>query len=491
MNTRQPIVAEKAVCAVPAAPYIPLEPTAKRRILLGASLLWFYNLLFGFTMPVVFPSIMAHYGMMAYLAIMGGISSLFSCLVTPIGGKLGDRFGRRRVCLLAGYLRLILMAFCAVPTSGPLFIAIYSIGSFAGGLLNAYPATILSDVTNPDERPKWFGVFGTINGASLLIGLLGGGLIVDYLGPFSTFWFFTPWGLAALVLITLYYPNRQADEQPPLDYGGIILLGLGLAGVLSWCAFGDDLFPRASATGLALLLGGVALLAFLLGWYERRVPDPLIDLTLFQNRNFSMSFSAHLLIAPMMCLCSSVLVLFGQMGLGLSATVSGTLALPKNILFIILPTFLGAWVARDHARFRITFLGCGMAVAIASALAATWNTATPIGTIYPVMLIFGVGTCCQAVSIQPYMQMAMEPQRMGIAAALLLFANAAGVAIFNAFYNIFYNSKYAQAMALGGGTRLIGEAISQVFSAMAILSAISGVLLAAITLILIPRQGRR
>lgn len=470
-----------------ASPYIPLEPAAKRGTLIGVSLLWLYNLLFGFTMPVVFPSIMAHYDMMAYLAILGGLSSLFSCLVTPIGGKLGDRFGRRRVCLLAGYLRLILMAFCAIPTSGPVFITVYSVGSFAGGLLNAYPATILSDVTTAEERPKWFGVFGTINGASLLIGLLGGGLIVDYLGPFSTFWFFAPWGLAAMVLITLYYPNRQADERSPLDYGGIILLGLGLAGVLSWCAFGDDLFPRFSAAGLALLLGGIALLLLLLCWYERRVSDPLIDLTLFQNRNFSMSFSAHLLIAPMMCLCSSVLILFGQMSLGLSATVSGTLALPKNLLFVIVPTFLGAWVARDQSRFRVTFLGCGAAVAAASALASAWGTSTPLWAIYPVMLIFGIGTCCQAVSIQPYMQMAMEPQRMGIAAALLLFANSAGVAIFNAFYNIFYNGKYTQAMALGGGPHL-AEAISRVFSAMAVLSCVSGLLLVVITLLLIPRR---
>lgn len=77
----------------------------------GAGLLWFYNLLFGFTMPVVLPSLMEQYDIMAYYAIMGGITSLVGCIVTPIGGKLGDRFGRRRVCLLAGYLRLALMLF--------------------------------------------------------------------------------------------------------------------------------------------------------------------------------------------------------------------------------------------------------------------------------------------------------------------------------------------------------------------------------------------
>lgn len=471
------------------APYIPLKPKAKRGVILGTCFLWFYNLLFGFTMPVVFPSLMTHYDMMAYYAILGGISSLFSCLITPIGGKLGDRFGRRRVCMVAGYIRLILMMFCAIPTSGPVFLVVYSAGNFAGGLLNAYPSAILSDVTVPEERPRWFGLFGTINGASLLIGLLGGGLVVDHLGPFNVFWFFAPWGVAGLVLLTVFYPNRPARETKPIDWGGIALLAVGLTCILAWCAFGGSYIDRGSIFGVALLVVGILVIVLLL-FYERHPADPLIDLRLFRNLNFAMSFSCHLLIAPMMCLCSSVLALFGQMSLGLSATASGTLALPKNILFLILPTFFGAWIARDQRRFRTAFLGCGIAISVASVLASLWSANTPVWTVYAVMLIFGVGTSFQAVSIQPYMQIAVEPQEMGIAAALLMFANSIGVAVFNAFYNIFYNAKYSAAMALGGGSHL-AQAIAETFSSMAVLSAVCGVVLIGVTLLLIPRKKRK
>ena len=137
-------------------PYINLQPKVQKKVIAGAGLLWFYNLLFGFTMPVVLPSLMEQYDIMAYYAIMGGITSLVGCIVTPIGGKLGDRFGRRRVCLLAGYLRLALMLFCAIPTNGPIFFVIYVLGNLVGGFLNAFPATILSDVTTPEERPRCF-----------------------------------------------------------------------------------------------------------------------------------------------------------------------------------------------------------------------------------------------------------------------------------------------------------------------------------------------
>ena len=68
-----------------------------------------------------------------------------------------------------------------------MFFLLFALGNLAGGLLNPYPTTILSDVTTAEERPRWFGVFGTINGVALVVGLLCGGLIVDYLGPFSIF----------------------------------------------------------------------------------------------------------------------------------------------------------------------------------------------------------------------------------------------------------------------------------------------------------------
>lgn len=467
-------------------PYVSLDAVKKKKVILGAGFLWFYNLIFGFIMPVVLPSLMEYYDMMAFYAILGGITSLVGCIVTPIGGKLGDLFGRRRVCLIAGYLRLALMLFCAIPTSGPVFFAVYVAGNLVGGFINAFPATILSDVTTPEERPRWFGIFGTINGAALIIGLLGGGVMVDLFGPLSVFLVVAPFGLVALILLTLYYPNRPSSERIRIDGGGMVLLGLGTAGVLAWCAFGDMLFPRVSVVGLGLLIVGILLLIALF-FYERKAADPLFNLKLFHNSHFTMSFSTHLLIAPMMCLCSSVLALYGQVGLGLSATVSGTLALPKNLLFFLLPSVLGAWIARKQSRFRTAFLMCGGAIAAASLLSAFWDTNTSIWVVYAVMLVFGLGTSCQSVCIQPYMQIAVSPTDMGGAAAMVQFANSVGVVIFSAFYNIFYNARYTQAMELGGGVHL-AEAIADTFSCVSLLSAVCGLAVIALTLRFIPKR---
>lgn len=468
------------------APYIKLGTREKHGTIAGASLLWFYNLIFSFTMPVVLPTLMETYGMMALYAVLGGVTSLLLCIATPIGGKLGDRFGRRRVCLLAGYLRLGLMAFCAVPTSGPVFFAAYVTGNLLGGLLSAFPSAILGDVTTAEERPRWFGLFGTMNGAALFLGLLCGGVIVDFLGAFSIFLIFAPFGLASLLLLTRYYPNRPEDDPAPIDGTGMVLLGSGFACVLMWCAFGGTLFPRVSPLGIGLLMLGLVLLGALLA-AERRAKDPLLNLKLFRLTPFTMSFWAYLLIAPMMCLCSAQLVLFGQRAMGLTAAVSGTLAVPKNLMLLILPSFLGAWIARDRQRFRAAFLVCGIAITVACSIAATWSVSTPILVVYLTMIVFGVGSSFQAVSIQPYMQVSVEPRDMGIASAMILFANSLGVAIFNAIYNIFYNARYAAAMELGGGEHL-AIAMADTFSAMAVFSAACGATLVVLALVLIPRR---
>ncbi len=467
-------------------PYVKLEKKRKYGAIAGAGLLWFYNLIFSFTMPVVLPTLMETYGMMALYAVLGGITSLLLCIATPIGGKLGDRFGRRRICLFAGFMRLALMVFCAIPTSGPVFFAVYVTGNLLGGLLSAFPAAILGDVTTAEERPRWFGVFGTINGAALFLGLLCGGIIVDFLGAFSVFLVFAPFGLASMLLLACCYPNHPVPNPSPIDGAGMVLLGGGFACILAWCAFGGTIFPRVSPIGIGLLALGVALFAVLL-IVERRVKDPLLNLKLFRLKPFSMSFWAYLLIAPMMCLCSAQLVLFGQRAIGLTAAVSGTLAVPKNLMFLIFPSMLGAWISRDHHRFRPAFLVCGTAITVACAIASTWTVSTPILAIYLTMIVFGVGSCFQAVSIQPYMQVSVDPRDMGIASAMILFANSFGVAIFNAVYNIFYNARYAAAVEMGGGEHL-ATAMADTFSAMAIFSAVCGAILVVLALVLIPRR---
>lgn len=180
-----------------------------------------------------------------------------------------------------------------------------------GGLLFPLPHAILSDVTTLDERPRWFGLFGTINGIAMVIGLFLGGLIVDNFGPFSLFPLTSAIGAAALFLLFLFYPNQPKKSDVSIDWGGIAILSVTLICIMGWCSLGGSLFPRTSPFGLvALAVGSISL--FLLIMHERHTPAPLLTPKLFRNRSYIVSFSVQLLIPPMVYLCSSMLTLYGQ-----------------------------------------------------------------------------------------------------------------------------------------------------------------------------------
>ena len=190
------------------AVYIQLGKKQKNRVILGAGLLWFYNCMFSFTIAAALPAMMEAYDMMWMYAILGGMVSLLSCVATPIGGKLGDRYGRRKGCLSVGYIRLLLIVICGIQSKGPIFCAAYCIACMTGGLLGSFPSTILGDVTTTEERPRWLGLFGGINGGAFMFGLLLGGIVTDQLGTFAAFLVFAPIQLGAMILLTMKTPAQ-------------------------------------------------------------------------------------------------------------------------------------------------------------------------------------------------------------------------------------------------------------------------------------------
>ena len=123
---------------------------------------------------------------------------------------------------------------------------------------------------------------------------------------------------------------QTVRPRPPRHrLSGIALLGGCLVCLLGWCSPGRNrvsarLRPWGRSAGDGAPAGGAAV------WREKQAPGPLIGLTLFRRRHYAVSFAVQMLIPPMVYLCSSVLVLFGQSVMGLSATASGTLAMPKT-----------------------------------------------------------------------------------------------------------------------------------------------------------------
>lgn len=430
------------------------EKSKKAAALTGICVLYLYNMLYTFALPVMYPSMLSQYSLMPYYALFGVISISMSCISTPLGGKLCDTIGRKRLFLITGSLRLILMFLCGIHTTPLVFSVLYLSSSCITGFMYAIPLAILSDLTTAEERPRYFGYFGAITGVSLLAGILLGGIITDLFGAFSMFFLFIPILLAAMVLVGYGYTDKRSSTGiSKLDGPGCLLMALCLASLIGLCSFGGSLFPWISWISGALLF---AFAAFFLLFIRREMhcADPLLDLSVFTDRNFVLSFACGFLIAPMVSLCSGYLVLFGQVALGLSSTISSTLAIPKNIIYLILPTFLGVWVSKNDGRYQAAFLGCGGLIALGGLLSVFWNVNTGVVTIYLVMVVYGLATSCQSISMQPYMQLSIPPERVGIASSLIAFSTTLGSTLIGAANTIYFNARYSIA-------RTVPEALQQ------------------------------
>ncbi len=421
---------------------MPTEERRKAIARVGVCILYLYSMLYTFALPVMYPSMLSRYDLMPYYAIFGMVAIAMSCITTPLGGKLCDVLGRKRLLMITGTLRLGLMFFCGIHTTPAVFSALYLASAFLSGFMLAIPLTILSDLTTTDERPRYFGYFGAITGVSLLFGILFSGIMTDLMGPFSMFFVFIPILLAAMILIGFGYQDPHAPVGfTTLDVPGCLLMTFCLGTLIAFCSFGGSLFPWVSWSS-GLLLSASLLLFILFLRQEKRCADPLIDLHIFRDRHFVLSFACGLLIAPMVNLCSGYLVFFGQVALGLSSAASSTLAMPKNILYLAIPSFLGAWISRDTGRYRVVFLTCGGLIALAGALCALWDIDTRLLTIYAVMLLFGLATSCQSVSLQPYMQLTVPPAHIGVASSLISFSTTLGSTLIGVVNTVYFNTRY-------------------------------------------------
>lgn len=465
-------------------PYIPLEPKAKKLALAGALMVWAHYLMFVMTMPAAMPTIMQGYDMMGWSAILGGVCSVLACVAVPIGGKLGDQFGRRKVCLLVGYTLFALLILAAFRTNRVIFSVLYAGISLCNGILSPYPLTILSDLSTTKERPKLVGIYSALNGIAYLAGMVMGGVITDYIGPHFTFVFFMPIGLLGILFLTLYYPNKAAEHHASIDKKGLVLMVCSISSILVWCSFGGTQFPRFSPLGISLLVLGGVLLAVLL-WVEKRTEEPLIDLTMFRYKPFVIAFVSFAVIPFMTSQYSSQLILFGQLSLGLTATMSATLTLPKNLVFAIFPPLVSRLLTKDSRRYRKVFLTYGIVLAIGSTFVATWGRDTSIWYIYAVMAVIGICSCVSN-SFPLYAQITLPQRRVGMASSMIMFGSSFGTAVCSAVYNVVYNQRYQRAMELGGGEHL-ADAIAEIFSIMARFTVACGVIITVCTLLLVPR----
>ncbi len=268
---------------------------------------------------------------------------LTTTITVPIAGKLSDLFGRRRILLIGVAIFAIGSILSGASVNIVMLILARALQGIGGGIITANAFTIVGDLFAARERGRWQGLIGAVFGIASVVGPLLGGFLTDGHSIFGwlttdwrwTFWINVPVAIVAFIIIAIFCPPLKHDNKPRVDYLGAGLVAIFLATLILAIDNTDQIFAGLlSATGLSLLglrlimyaIIAVALAALL--YVERRASEPIINLSFFKNRNFSIIMAVALLHGAAFLGAILYLTQFNQQVFGASPTASGLMLLP-------------------------------------------------------------------------------------------------------------------------------------------------------------------
>jgi len=223
------------------------------------------------------------------------------------------------------------------------------------GLLTPLSMTIIFQVFPPGKQGLAMGISAVGIILAPAVGPAVGGVLIDSFNWRYVFYLGLPFSLMTLAGALVFLPGKQGNETPPFDWNGMLLLTIALIGLLVGLSngerFGWDSNFILACFAVATVLG----IGFIL--WELRATHPLLDLTLFANRNFVIMAINGFVFSAGLYASVYLLPLFLQMVQHLSPTTSGALMIPGGMAMVLLFPYAGRLADRIEHRVLIS---CGI-----------------------------------------------------------------------------------------------------------------------------------
>jgi EmrB/QacA subfamily drug resistance transporter len=361
-----------------------------------------------------------------------------STITTPIYGKLGDLYGRKKLFLFAITLFIAGSAACSFATSMYMLAALRAVQGLGAGGLFTLVLAIIGDIVSPRERAKYTGYFMAVFATSSVLGPVAGGLFAgqaSILGITGWRWVFlvnVPIGIGALFVVTRNLHLHHMRREARIDWWGAMSLVVALVPLLTVAEQGREWGWATTRSLTCYAVGLVGVIAFLL--VERAMGDDgLIPLRIFRLRAAAVVIAASVVVGAGMFGAITVLPQYMQIVHGASPTEAGLMMLPMVVGMMSAGIVVGQITSRTGA-IRI-FPIFGSALGAVSMLALSRVGAdTSLLWVMAGMLLFGLGLgqCMQPLTI--IVQNAVPPSEIGVATSSATFfrqlGGTLGVAVF-------------------------------------------------------------
>ncbi len=352
---------------------------------------------------------------------------LASTASTPLWGKAGDLYGRKRVFQLAIVVFLLASALCGASQNMFQLIAFRGLQGIGGGGLLSLAFAIIGDVIPPRDRGRYQGYFGAVFGVSSVVGPLAGGFAVDDLTWRYIFYVNLPLGIAALMVTNRVLRLPARKRHVLIDWWGALLLVTGVSCVLLATQLGGNDYPWASWQIIGLfVLGALVLAGFALR--EVTAPEPILPLGLFRLQIFSVANIVAFVSGVAMFGALAFLPQYLQLVHGVSATESGLLLLPLLVGLLAMSITSGLYISHT-GNYRWFPLAGTIIVTAGLVLLARLGAHTSLLLVSLYILIFGLGLGLFMQVLTLVVQNAVPMRQMGVATSSVTFFRSMGGAI--------------------------------------------------------------
>ncbi len=369
------------------------------------------------------PSIVGKLGGITLYSWVFSAYLLTSTTTVPIYGKLADLFGRKPLFLFGSAVFLIGSVASGAAQSMEQLIIFRAIQGLGAGAVLPIVLTIIGDIFALKERARVQGLFSGVWGVSSIVGPALGGLIVDHFSWRWVFYINIPFGLLSAFLLIIALKENIERKRRSLDYIGTLTLTGAVIALLFALLQGGTAWAWDSLPSLSLfVLAAVLLLLFL--YQERRAPEPILPLTLFNNRFISISSVGNVVMGVIMFGVTSYVPLFVQGVKGGTATSAGVTLGPLLLAWPIASTLSGKIIIRYG--YRLTAIVGASLAAIGTAMVTLFNINIAMPFIVAAMAVIGTGLGLMSTAFIISVQNAVPWNLRGVATASTQFFRTIG-----------------------------------------------------------------
>lgn len=360
------------------------------------------------------------------------------CCLLIFWGKISDSIGKVKVFKIGTVIFVIGSLFCGISPSLEILLISRIVQALGASMTMATNYGIITENFPKEMRGKSLGILGSFVSLGSIAGPGIGGIIIQRLSWHYIFLINMPIGLFAIILGYFVFPKSKKKDIPlNLDFLGFILFDISIISLFMGIFIGQVTGFRAPLVIGLFILFVLTLIEFI--FREKKAKDPLIDMTIFNSKSFSLGLLCALLIFSSNLFMNTLIPFYLQDTLKLSSLLSGFILMCVPIAMVFVAPISGT-LSDKFGSEGLTFIGL-LVVCISQLLFIFIGINTPIPYLVVLALLTGTGVALFQSPNNSIIMSSVAPNNLGIAGSINSLARNLGMVIgLSLSTTILYNS---------------------------------------------------